>query len=68
MVMVTIDYLVIAIYLGTVVCLGLWVGKQTQTTQDFFFAGRRYRWPFIAVSCIATLVGSYSFIQYSETA
>jgi len=44
----------------------MWVGKFSSTTSDFFFGGRRFTWWLVGMSCVATLVGSYSFIQYSE--
>ncbi len=62
------DWLVLLAYLGGIVVLGMWFGKFTATTQEFFFGGQRFSWWLIAVSCVATLVGSYSFLQYSEVA
>ena len=61
------DWVVLAAYFVFIVVLGMWFGRFTRTTGDFFFAGRRFSWWLIAVSCVATLVGSYSFVQYSET-
>ncbi len=46
--------------------MGLFVARFTQTTSDFFFGGQRFSWWLISMSCVATLVGSYSFINYSE--
>ena len=60
------DWIVILFYFTGIVFLGIWFGKFTHTTSDFFFGGQRFPWWLIAISCIATLVGSYSFIQYSE--
>ena len=61
------DGAVMAIYFIVVVTVGVIAGKFTSTTNDFFFGGQRFRWWLIGISCIATLVGSYSFRQYSET-
>ena len=61
-----LDWAVIAAYFGLVVGAGLWFSRFTKTTQDFFFGGQRFAWWLVAVSCVATLVGSYSFINYSE--
>lgn len=61
------DWIVLVAYFVAIVVVGMWFGKFTNTTDDFFFAGRRFSWWLIAVSCIATLVGSYSFVQYAET-
>ncbi len=60
------DLVVIALYFGAVVGVGLFFGRFTQSTADFFFAGQRFTWWPIAVSCVATLVGSYSFVNYSD--
>ncbi|MFV1967592.1 MAG: sodium:solute symporter [Pirellulaceae bacterium] len=60
------DWIVLAVYLGGIVSIGMWFGKFTHTTGDFFFGGQRFSWWLVAISCIATLVGSYSFIQYSQ--
>ena len=61
-----LDWAVIATYFGLVVGAGLWFSRFTKTTQDFFFGGQRFAWWVVAISCVATLVGSYSFINYSE--
>lgn len=60
------DYTALAIYFVAVLGIGVWFGKFTRSTDDFFFAGRRFHWWVLAMSCVATLVGSYSFVQYSE--
>ncbi len=61
------DWLVLVAYLAAIVLVGMWFGKFTKNTDDFFFAGRRFSWWLVAISCVATLVGSYSFIQYAQT-
>ncbi len=61
------DWTAIGCYLSVVMAVGMWAGRFTKTTQDYFFAGQRFSWWLAAVSCVATLVGSYSFQQYSET-
>ena len=62
-----LDVLVMVVYFGVIVFVGLQVGKFTKTTQEFFFAGQRFSWWLVAISCVATLVGSYSFQMYSES-
>lgn len=62
-----LDWAAIGAYFVLIVTVGVWVGKFTTTTQDFFFAGQRFSWWLIAFSCVATLVGAYSFVQYSES-
>ena len=61
-----LDYAVIAAYFIAVVGFGLWFGRYTKSTNDFFFGGQRFAWWLIAFSGIATTVGSYSFVKYSD--
>ena len=61
-----IDLFVVAFYFVAVVGFGLWFGKYTKNTKDFFFGGQRFSWWLIAFSGIATTVGSYSFVKYSD--
>ncbi len=60
------DYVIMAGYFVFVVGFGLYFGRYSSTTKDFFFGGQRFAWWLIAFSAVATLVGSYSFIKYSE--
>ncbi|MBL7186902.1 MAG: sodium:solute symporter family protein [Phycisphaerae bacterium] len=60
-----LDYAVMLGYFVVVLGFGLYFGRYTSTTKDFFFGGQRFSWWLIAFSCIATVVGSYSFIKYS---
>ena len=61
-----IDYIVILIYFAAIVGFGMYFGRYTHSTKDFFFGGQRFAWWLIAFSGIATTVGSYSFVKYSE--
>lgn len=61
-----LDLIVLFGYLIFIVVMGTLAGKFTTTTSDFFFGGRRFSWWLVGASCVATLVGSYSFIQYSQ--
>ena len=60
-----LDYIVVFIYFFVVMGFGLYFGRYTASTKDFFFGGQRFCWWLISFSCVATLVGSYSFIKYS---
>jgi SSS family solute:Na+ symporter len=60
-----LDYVVMLGYFVVVLGFGLYFGRYTRTTKDFFFGGQRFSWWLIAFSCVATVVGSYSFIKYS---
>jgi len=60
-----LDYTVIVIYFLGVLFFGAWFARYTTSTKDFFFGGQRFSWWLIAMSCVATVVGSYSFMKYS---
>jgi len=60
-----LDYVVMIGYFIAVLGFGLYFGRYTTTTKDFFFGGQRFSWWLIAFSCVATVVGSYSFVKYS---
>jgi len=60
-----LDYAVMLGYFVVVLGFGLYFGRFTKSTKDFFFGGQRFSWWLIAFSCVATVVGSYSFIKYS---
>jgi SSS family solute:Na+ symporter len=61
-----LDWVVILVYLVGIVYLGIWFGKFTHSTKEFFLGGQRFRWWVGSIACVATLVGSYSFIQYAQ--
>jgi SSS family solute:Na+ symporter len=60
-----LDFFVIVIYFAAIMLFGMWFSRYTTTTKDFFFGGQRFSWWLIAMSCVATVVGSYSFMKYS---
>ncbi|MFO7973836.1 MAG: sodium/solute symporter [Candidatus Hydrogenedentota bacterium] len=60
------DLVVIFAYFLAIVGFGLYFGRYTRNTKDFFFGGQRFAWWLIAFSCVATTVGSYSFQKYSK--
>lgn len=61
-----LDWFVIGLYFAGILFCGIWFSRHTRSTKDFFFGGQRFAWWLVAVSCVATLVGSYSFLIYSE--
>jgi len=60
-----LDYWVIIIYFVLIFGFGFTFTRFTRTTRDFFFGNQRFSWWLITFSCVATVVGSYSFIKYS---
>jgi SSS family solute:Na+ symporter len=61
----TTDWIVMIIYFIGIMLFGSYFSKYNRTTSDFFFGGRRFAWWLIAMSIVATGVGSHSFIKYS---
>jgi len=63
-----VDFAVMGLYILLIVIVGVTFGRRQRTTKDFFFGGQRFSWWLIAFSLVATLVGSYSFVKYSQAA
>ena len=64
----SIDWIILAAYFLGILGFGAYYGRFVKTSSDFFFGGKRFSWWVIAFSCVATLVGSYSFVKYSANA
>lgn len=60
-----IDYVIMIGYVLLLVAFGSMFGAFTKSTKDFFLAGQRFPWWLVAMSAVATTVGSYSFIKYA---
>jgi SSS family solute:Na+ symporter len=60
-----LDYWVIIGYFILIFSFGFFFARFTRSTKDFFFGGQRFSWWLITFSCVASVVGSYSFIKYS---
>ena len=61
-----LDWAVILAYILGIILLGVWFGKFTKNTNDFFLGGQRFSWWVGSIACVATLIGSYSFMQYAQ--
>jgi SSS family solute:Na+ symporter len=59
------DWIVMIVYFLAIMLFGSYFSKYNRTTTDFFFGGRRFSWWLIAMSIVATGIGSHSFIKYS---
>jgi SSS family solute:Na+ symporter len=59
------DFVVVIFYFVAIFGFGAFFAKFTRSTKDFFFGGQRFSWWLITFSCVASVVGSYSFIKYS---
>jgi Na+/proline symporter len=58
----TADWLVLAAYVVAIVAFGLWVGRGTRGTLDFFLAGRQMRWWAAGLSVMATQISAITFV------
>jgi len=56
------DWLVILVYLGGVISLGVWFGRQQRNTRDYFLGGRNIRWWAIGASIVATETSALTII------
>ncbi|MCA9520641.1 MAG: hypothetical protein KC609_06705 [Myxococcales bacterium] len=63
-----VDLAVLLTYFVGILAFGSLFGRNIRSTSDFFFSGQRFAWWIIAFSCVATVVGSYSFVKYSQRA
>lgn len=61
-----IDYLIVVVYFIGILGFGVFFSRYSKSTKDFFFGGQRFSWWLIAASLVATGIGSYSFLKYSQ--
>ena len=64
----TLDYIVIAGYLGIVVAIGVWVARQTKTGEDLFLAGRSLGWAAIGFSLFASNISTSTLVGLTGSA
>ena len=62
----TIDYVVIGVYFVVILGFGLSLSRYSRTTKEFFFGGQRFSAWLLAMSLVASIVGTYSFVKYSD--
>jgi SSS family solute:Na+ symporter len=60
-----LDAAIVVAYFVGITAFGAAFGRTIRSTRDFFLAGRRLPAWLVAFSCVATTVGSYSFVKYS---
>ena len=59
-----LDYLVLFIYLATMMFLGWRLSRGRAGSEEYFLGGRRLPWFAVGVSIIASLLSSISFLAY----
>ncbi|MCK5073455.1 MAG: sodium:solute symporter family protein [Bacteriovoracaceae bacterium] len=57
---------VMVIYFVLIACFGGIFSRFSKDVNDFFFSGQRFAWWLGAASMIATGIGSYSYLKYSQ--
>ncbi len=60
--MTTLDYAIVAIYLVSLLGLGVFFRSQ-KNSKDYFLGGRTLGWPALALSVMATQLSAISFIS-----
>ncbi len=64
----TIDLVTIVIYIIAIMGIGIWVSRKTETSDDYFLAGRSLTWFFIGSSLLASNISSSSLIGMAGSA
>src|SRR5260221_1066617 len=56
------DWLVILVYLGGIILLGVWFGKDQKNTRDYFLGGKNIPWWGIGLSIVAAETSALTII------
>ena len=62
----TMDFVTIGIYIIAIMAIGIWVSRKTETSDDYFLAGRSLTWFFISPILGLVLDGSTNFAIQGE--
>jgi SSS family transporter len=61
--MTAIDLVVLVVYLGASVALGLWWGRAQKDTRDYFLGGHAIPWWAVLISVVATETSALTFVS-----
>jgi solute:Na+ symporter, SSS family len=64
----TADWLVIFVYLGGIILLGVWFGKDQKNTRDYFLGSKNIPWWGIGLSIVAAETSALTIIGVPATA
>ena len=64
----SIDLVIIGLYFFVIIVLGLWVARQTQSSEDLFLGGRTLTWGMIGFSLFASNISSSTIIGLTGAA
>jgi SSS family solute:Na+ symporter len=62
---IVIGFIVVG-YFILITAFGTYFSRFSRDINDFFFSGQRFAWWLAAASMVATGIGSYSYLKYSE--
>ena len=57
-----IDWIIVLIYAVVIFAVGFFVVKKPKTSEGYFLAGRKLRWPFIGASLLASNISAEHFV------
>ena len=57
-----LDWAIIAVYAAVVISIGLRSGRKQHTSEGYFLAGRKLKWPFIGASIYAANISTEHFV------
>jgi len=58
-----LDWLIVGTYLGVILLLGWWKGREERTTRDFIGGGHNVPWWAVLVSIVATEISALTFLN-----
>ena len=62
----TVVGLMAVAYFIMITAFGTYFSRFSRDINDFFYSGQRFAWWIAAASMVATGIGSYSYLKYSE--
>ena len=62
----TVVGIVAFVYFIGIMLFGTYFSKFSKNLNDYFYSGQRFAWWLAAASMVATGIGSYSYLKYSE--
>ncbi len=65
--LVTVDYVVLALYFAVIFAIGWYFARRERTTKDYFLASRDVAWWAIGASLFSANIGSEHFIGLAGT-
>ncbi|WP_221030475.1 sodium:solute symporter family transporter [Actomonas aquatica] len=61
--MASLDWLVLAVYLGGMIALSIWLARGQADDADYYLGGRRIAWWMVGISIVATQSSAISFVS-----